>query len=252
MNHHLLQILVLSFALSLLAASAFDGRLNDPPPPAIISIRGEGTVSAAPDTATITLGVTSDGTTARDALTLNNQEMDRIMTQMKLLGFPDKDLQTSSLRLHPRYIYKRESDPEMTGYRASSDLTIRIRDIKRTGTVLDKAVSMGINIVMDKIQFSISDPTDILQEARRKAVHDAKTKAECIVAELGCRLGRISCISSASGHSNPMFIQQMQHRASKAEAFSAYSSSPPPPIAAGENSYKVAVDITWEIDQSNK
>mmetsp|Transcript_19679 Transcript_19679/g.29644 ORF Transcript_19679/g.29644 Transcript_19679/m.29644 type:complete len:97 (-) Transcript_19679:527-817(-) len=90
-QHKLLQILVLSVVLLPLAvsasasATAYNGQLKDhPPSPAIISVRGEGTVSAAPDTATITLGVTSGGKTARDALNRNNQEMDRIMKQLKL------------------------------------------------------------------------------------------------------------------------------------------------------------------------
>ena len=256
-QHKLFQILVLSFVLLPVAASASatatacNGQLKDhPPSPAIISVRGEGTVSAAPDTATITLGVTSDGKTARDALNRNNQEMDCIMKQLKLLDFQDKDLQTSSLRLHPRYNYDRQGESEkVKGYRASSHLTIRIRDIEKTGTVLDKAVSMGINHVIDNICFSISDPKDILQKARRKAVHDAKTKAETIVSELGCRLGRISCISTESGHSYPMPPMQMQH-GSRSVGFSQHSTPPLPTIATGENSYKVSVDITWEIIQT--
>eukprot|EP00984_Skeletonema_dohrnii_P006619 scaffold2365_cov77-Skeletonema_dohrnii-CCMP3373.AAC.22 len=229
-QHKLLQILVLSVVLLPLAvsasasATAYNGQLKDhPPSPAIISVRGEGTVSAAPDTATITLGVTSG----------------------------DKDLRTSSLRLHPRYNYDRQGESEkVKGYRASSHLTIRIRDIEKTGTVLDKAVSIGINHVIDNICFSISDPNDILQKARRKAVHDAKTKAETIVSELGCRLGRISCISTESGHSYPMPPMQMQQQMSRSVGFSQHSTSPLPTIATGENSYKVSVDITWEIIQT--
>eukprot|EP00985_Skeletonema_marinoi_P004666 scaffold2024_cov123-Skeletonema_marinoi.AAC.7 len=102
--------------------------------------------------------------------------------------------------------------------------------------------------LIDNILFSISDPKDILRKARRKAVHDAKTKAESIVSELGCRLGRISCISTESGHSYPMPPMQMQH-GSRSVGFSQHS-TPLPTIATGENSYKVSVDITWEIIQT--
>ena len=139
------------------------------------------------------------------------------------------------------------------GYTASNDLTIRIHDIEATGLILDKAVSLGINNVMNGIQFTNAaiqkNPHEIFTEARQAAVRDAKTKAETIVAELGVKLGNIHSITegSNSNRGNNLSGRGMPEMAMR----SAMADSTSVPIASGENSYSVSVDIRWEIDQSS-
>lgn len=234
-----MRTLLVILSLALLATAARASFSNTPP---VLSVRGEGTVHVAPDMATITIGVTSEGKTARDALTQNNQDMERIMAEMKSVGIEDRDLQTASFRLHPNYQYKKDP-PKLIGYSASNDLTIRIRDIEATGSILDKTVSLGINNVMNNIQFSNADPREILKEARKAAVRDARAKAETIVSELGVRLGPINSISEGSSETPTMGMRPRYAQARAMESSSV-------PIASGENSYRVAVDISWVIDSN--
>lgn len=234
--------------LCALSAAAASAAASDHAP-ALISVRGEGTVEVPPDTAVVTMGIKSEGKTAREALHKNNHDMESILGKLKSLeGIDeDKDLQTSNFRLQPKHVYNKNTNiNEIVGYTVSNDLTVRIRDIATTGTILDTAVSLGINDVTNGIQFTnTKNPDDIYTEARKKAVRDAKTKAQTIVGELGVQLGKIYSISEGTSKVDLVggrggVQQQMMSKS---------MSSSSVPIASGENSYSVVVDIRWEIEK---
>ena len=215
--------------------------------PAIISVQGVGTVSVAPDMAVINLGVVREAKTARAALTANNEAMSKVLATFKEMGIEDKDLQTSNLNISPRYHHpKRNSNgeqkaPMIVGYVVNNDLTVRVRDLDSVGVLLDQAVTLGVN-QGGAIQFTNSDASKIMQEARIAAVKDARSKAETIVSELGVELGKLSSISEGSHTPRPVGI-----RHAKAMAFDSVQESVP--IAAGENTYRVNVNINWELNQ---
>lgn len=217
----------------------------------IISVRGEGTISAEPDTAILTMGITSEGTTAREALSKNNQDMERIHAKLQsVLQDSKNNIQTSNFRLMPTYKphdHRNPSPPQIIGYSASNDITIRIYDLNKTGSILDTAVDLGINNIMNGIQFTNTpqQTQDFLAQARREAVRNAKSKAETIADELGVTLGKIQSISEGSnGDDRPSPPYMMETMARSAGGGSV-------PVASGENSYSVTVDIRWEINQES-
>lgn len=220
------------------------------PPPALISVRGEGSVEVAPDMATITIGVTCQGKTARVALTKNTQDMNSILAEMKGQGIEEKDLQTSNFRLSPVYDHnERQVPPPITGYQVANDLTIRIRDLKSAGQVLDTAISLGGNRVVDGIVFGHSNTKDSLQQARIAAVRDARLRAETIVSELGVSLGDIDSIVEGEA----VVPERGMHPGIVKEFMSLSMSSgrrhAPVPLASGESTYRVTVNINWRIIQ---
>ncbi|MEL6702197.1 MAG: SIMPL domain-containing protein [Pseudomonadota bacterium] len=211
-----------------------------------ISIQATGTVAVEPDIATIQLTVLREGETAREALSANSIAMSQVLSQMEEEGIAKRDLQTSNFNLQPRYSQRpriKTSEPfvpEIIGYTVFNSLTVRVRDLSKLGIILDKAVTLGVNSG-GGISFGSSKPEEALAEARAIAMKNAIAKAETLTGAAGARLGRILTISEQGRRP-----QMARMRAAKMELA---SDAMPVPVAAGEGSYAVNVNVTWEIAQ---
>ncbi len=255
MNHRAITFLAASFSAIMLAgifagamalrAAAQEASMSDMSKhPARIVVTGEGKATAAPDTAILDLTVLRDAKTAREALTANNDAMSKVLDAMKKSGIADRDLQTGSIVIQPQYVYPNEKNglkaPSITGYSVSNSLTVRVRDLSKVGDVLDQSVTLGVN-QGGNLTFINDDPAAIINEARRRAVADAINKAKTLADSAGVGLGRVIEISEESHP--PMPIARAQFKALAAAPQDSV------PVAAGENSYNVNVNITFEIKQ---
>ena len=190
-----------------LAAVALGGALLTAPvlaqvvPPATISVTGEATVSVPPDLAQINGGVTSEAKTAREASEANNAAMGKVLQALKGAGIEEKDVQTSRLSLQPQSASNRTGPPAISGYRASNRVTIRVRDVTKVANVIDTLVGAGANEI-GGINFVVSQASKLLDEARERAVADARRKAEIYAKAAGVTLGAPLSISEA-GNSAP-------------------------------------------------
>jgi len=215
-------------------------------PVSVISLNGTGSVSVAPDMAILSFGVVEEAKTAREALDKNNRAMSAILEAMKQEGIEDKDLQTSGFNIQPRYFYpKRKANgeqpaPEITGYRVSNTLTIRVREIDKAGSILDLSVTLGMNSG-GNVQFTNSDTSAVLKEARIKAVRDAMEKANTLAQAAGVSLGNILNITETVDRPRPIAIAQARSLNVQEDASV--------PIATGENTYRVTVQMSWTISQ---
>jgi uncharacterized protein len=220
----------LSVAAPALAQSEF---------PAAISVTGEDTLSVRPDLAQIDAGVASDAKTAREASEANNTAMAKVLAALKGAGIEDKDYQTSRLSLQPQYAPNRNGPSPIVGYRASNRVTIKVRDVAKVATVIDTLVTAGANDI-GNINFTVMQASKLLDEAREKAVADARRKAEIYAKAAGVTLGAPLSISE-EGAPAPMFraktlaMAPMESRA--------------PPVAQGEELLSVTVSVTWAIKQ---
>lgn len=210
-----------------------------------ILVTGEGSVELAPDMAILTLTVTREAETAGSALDANSAAMTDVLTAMKAAGVKEKDLQTSRFSIQPRYFHppvkpsgKREA-PQISGYTVRNSLTVRVRDIGAVGTILDKSVSLGVN-EGGNISFTNDDPSEAIMQARTRAVENAMTKAKTLADAAGIKTGRILEISEYASNPRPMHM---------AADVSMGRSGNAVPVAAGENSYKVTVNVSIEIEQ---
>jgi uncharacterized protein len=118
---------------------------------------------------------------------------------------------------------------------------VRVRDLGKVGNVLDQSVTLGVNQGGD-LNFVNDDPSTTINEARKRAVADAINKAKTLTEAAGVDLGRVVEISEQSRR--PMPIARAQFKAMAAPA-----QEDAVPVAAGENSYDVSVNITFEIKQ---
>ena len=211
--------------------------------PPTIMVTGEGRVDVAPDLATISLGVTNEADTAKEALDANTAALQAAIDRLKAAGIEDRDIQTSGLSLGPRYDYNRtnpDGSAQITGFIASNMVTVRVRVLDQLGAVLDAVVTDGAN-TLGGVSFGLQEPDPVLDEARKDAVADARRKAELYAAAAGVTLGKVRSIAEQSGFAVPMPMPMAEASLSKAAA--------PVPIAGGEVSVTANVTIVYEIGE---
>jgi uncharacterized protein len=203
---------------------------------------GEGSVSLAPDMAVLSLTVNREADTARSALDANSAAMTEVIAAMEKEGIAARDMQTAGFSIQPRYVYPKprgEKPPQIVGYTVRNSLTVKIRDLERLGELLDRSVSLGVN-EGGNVRFSNDDPTAALSQARKAAVEDALARIRTMADAAGVGVGSIIAITESSGMSGPRPMMESMAMARAADAV---------PIAAGENSYRVAVTVSVAIDQ---
>jgi uncharacterized protein YggE len=220
-------------AATLLAAPALAQTM---PPPAI-SVTGEATVSVAPDQAQIDGGVTSDARTAREASDANNAAMGKVLLALKGAGIEEKDYQTSRLSLQPQFATPSKASERAQGilsFRASNRVTVKIRDVTKVANVIDVLVSAGANEI-GGIHFTVTQASKVLDEAREKAIADARRKAEIYAKAAGVTLGEPISISE-EGTPVPLYRGKM-----------AAPMAAGAPVAQGEETLSVTVSVSWAI-----
>jgi len=223
----------LAFALVTATWLAAPALAQTMPPPAI-SVTGEANVSVAPDQAQIDGGVTSDAKTAREASDANNAAMGKVLLALKGAGIEEKDYQTSRLSLQPQYAQNRAAPSPFVGYRASNRVTVRIRDVAKVANVIDVLVGAGATDI-GGINFTVSQASKHLDEAREKAIADARRKAEIYAKAAGVTLGEPISISE-EGAPVPLYRGKM-----------AAPMAAGAPVAQGEERLSVTVNVSWAI-----
>ncbi|WP_128253544.1 SIMPL domain-containing protein [Falsirhodobacter deserti] len=201
-----------------------------------IIVTGQAQAVAAPDMATVTLGVTTEGETAQAAMQANATELQRVMERLKAAGMAEADIQTTGLQLNPQWVQGEGEARRIDGYVAENMITLRVRQLDGLGEILDAAVADGAN-TLNGISFDLADPAPLLEEARRRAVEDAMQRARQLTEAADVRLGRIERISEGGDMSQPLPpMFRMEAAAST-------------PIAGGEVTRDAQVTIEFEIDE---
>jgi uncharacterized protein len=223
-------------------APAAETRLIDVTNDRWIEVTGEGAVSAAPDFARVTLGVTTAGKDAGEAMAANAKSASALVTLIKSEGVAPADIRTSTMSISPTFSQPspgQAREPAIIGYSVSNEVTVIVRDISRLGALLDKAVGAGANAIYG-IAYGENDPGALLDKARPLAVADARRKAEISARAGGAQIGRLMELTEQAGSEPPVGF-----------ATRAYMPSPPPttPIEAGEDKLRVTVTARFELTQ---
>ncbi len=208
-------------------------------PPAI-SVTGEASISVPPDLALVDAGVASDAKTAREASEANNNAMTKVLAALKAANVDPKDIRTSRLSLQPQYAPNRSGASPVVGYRVSNRVTVRIRDVTKLASVIDTLVGAGANDI-GNVSFEVSQASKLLDDAREKAVADARRKAEIYAKAAGVALGAPLSIAE-EGAVRPVFQAKMMRNAPMATS--------PTPVEQGEETLSVSVAVTWQIKQA--
>ena len=200
-----------------------------------VSVTGE--VSRVPDIANISAGVVTRAASATAAISQNAARMERVRAALKRAGIEDRDIQTSSINLNPEYRYQDNQAPVLTGYSASNQVSIRFRDIRNSGRILDALVAEGANQINGP-SLSIDKPEAALDEARTKALAAGRARAELYARSLGLRVGKLVSVSESGGYSGPQ--PMVMSRMAVAEAAATK-------IDPGEQQLQVTLAMTFEL-----
>lgn len=241
MRNAVLAIMANGLVMAALPAAAETPTLNE----AMISVSGEGEAALAPDMALVDLGVLREAETAAEALAANNTAMAEVLKAITEEGIAAKDVQTSGFTIEPQYRQTAAKDgsyepPVIVGYQVRNNVQVRVRDLDNLGKVIDRTVKLGVN-QGGNIRFTNEKPEEAIRQARSNAMAEAIDKARTLAEAAGVKLGRV--ISINENFMRPMPAPQMMMRASAKEMADSV------PVAAGENTYSVTVNISYAIAQ---
>lgn len=239
-RRHLPLALAAALALPQLAAAQEAPRADAPR----IVVVGEGEAAIAPDMAILTLSVLREADTAREALDAANAAIAEVIASVKEAGVEARDIQTAGLQINPRMVFPQGGDgtqqPRIVGYQVSNTLTIRVRDLASVGSIIDRAVTLGVN-QGGSIVFANADPSAVMTEARKRAVRDAIDRATTLAEAAGVGLGAVTEIAEQAFGPVPV---PFDGRAMRMEA-----AAQAVPVEAGENAYRVQVTVTFGLNQ---
>jgi uncharacterized protein YggE len=204
-----------------------------------LDIDATGEATRVPDVAVITAGVVTRSANAGAALQDAAGRMDRMIAALKRAGIADRDIQTSNVNLNPEYRYPDNQPPQLTGYTASSQLTIRFRDIRNSGKILDALVAQGANQISGP-NLVIDKPEAALDEARTKAIATGRARADLYARALGLRVVKVVAISESGGNYAPPPPPPPMPMMARAEAAQTK-------IEPGEQRLQVTVAMTFEL-----
>lgn len=224
-----MRIFVISVVSFIAVAAALPAQAADK----LLTVTGEATVAVAPDTAVIRIGVTSSAKTAREASEGNAKQVTSVLAAIKDSGVSDRDVQTSRLSLQPQYDPNKSGTARLLGFQITNQLTVKIHDIDRLPSFLDRAIAAGAN-EMSGIEFIVSEQSKLLDRARDDAIGDAKRKAELYAKAAGVKVGQVVTIAEEGSSPPPRPMVQ----AMRAGAV---------PVAPGEQMLRASVSVTYAI-----
>jgi uncharacterized protein len=169
-----------------------------------ITVTGNGSVKAAPDTADFSFGVETQGETSAQALDKNNEAVQTVIAAVKTAGVAAADVQTQQVSVSPRYA---SDGQKIVGYSAVNSVNVKVRDISKAGAVVEAAVDAGANQVYGPT-FSIASQSGLYRDALKKALDDARSKAEAIAADAGVSLGEITTIVEGGTFGPPVPLSE--------------------------------------------
>ncbi|WP_313394508.1 SIMPL domain-containing protein [Sphingobium yanoikuyae] len=209
----------------------------------VVTLNVTESVEAAPDVATIGTGVQTKAPTAAQAMKDNAAKMDGLIAALAKAGIAKADIQTSGINLNAQYDYSNRdgqpSGPRFLGYEASNQLSVKVRDVKKVGALLDTLVQAGATNINGP-SFSAEDPSPLQAQARATALKTAKAKADFYAQAAGYRSARLVSISeSSSGGNAPMPLMAARFKADAA----------PTPVEPGQVSASISLTVQYALER---
>jgi uncharacterized protein len=197
-----------------------------------ITVTGVGTTTSVPDEAAFTIGVQTEGPTAREALAANSEQMRRVIAAVRSAGVAKSDVKTQDVSVSASYA----DEGRIDGYSARNSVLVTIHDLSKAGAILDAASNAGANEVYGPM-LSRSDEDAIQAKALREAVSNARKKAEALAAAAGVSLGRVTAISEGFSAGPQPYAEGAPSLRAKADT----------PIEPGTQDTQAAVTVTFAI-----
>lgn len=206
-----------------------------------VAFVGQGKILAKPDVAVLNFSVLTEAETSKSAQEANSVRSKAVGTFFKKQNIEDKDIKTISYNIYPQYNYPRDGIPKIKGYQVNQTYEVKIRNLDNVSAILDGIVSAGANQVSN-LRFEIDNPEKLKDQARAKAIENAKGKANTLKSQLGVDLGKIINFSeNVAGYPAPMYEY------SSYKGAMGMGGAANPDVQTGENEITVNVTVTYQI-----
>lgn len=206
-------------------------------------VSGMGEVTVVPDVANITLGVSAQAATVAEAQQQASNAMTKVMDALIQGGVAKNDIQTQQFSIQQVTRYDKDTQQNIViGYLVTNTVNAKLRDINKAGNIIDAVAAAGGDLTrVNGISFSVDDPTRYYNDARQKAMNDAKTKANQLADLGGIKLGNPTYITEGVSYPGPRSVY------SEAMSGGAVPAPIVPPISAGETKITVNVQVAYSI-----
>ncbi|MDP3003893.1 MAG: SIMPL domain-containing protein [Candidatus Azambacteria bacterium] len=205
--------------------------------PQMVSFTGEGKIKAAPDTAKVEIGLITEGKDSISVQNENSSKMNAVIKFLKEQKISEEDIKSSAYSLSPKYEYNKGKST-LVGYILNQILEVTIRDLNKTGEILDGAVSNGANQI-NSISLFVDKPEELKNKAREAAVKQAKEQALAASKIAGFSLGRIVGFSENTFGQMPVYETMVRT--------SGGGVAPAPQIEPGAQEITINVTLTYLI-----
>ena len=206
--------------------------------PRTISVTGSGSAEAAPDLLTLSIGVECRREDVGAAYGEAGRVSAAITAALREYGVANPDITTSGLNVRAEVNWQEGRGQVVSGYLASSVLSVRLRELGASSEVIAAAVAAGGNDVrLNGLELGFADPAAVTARAREAAWQDALTTAGHFASLAGASLGKVVSLTQQTGHPAPIPVAKMQ-RAAAVESLT---------VEAGESSISATVNVVWEL-----
>lgn len=207
------------------AAGAHDGARQ-------VTVVGSGQVQGVPDTLTADVAMEFTAPDVSSALNQSSQRQQAVIDALAGSGIDRKDISTTQVSVQPQF-----TDNTISGYRASNAVKVKIRDTAKASQTLALIASTGGDATrINSVDYSITDDSDLVRDARARAFDDAKNRAEQYAGLSGLHLGKVISISEQPGGSTPPPPTPMPRAAMQAV-----------PLEPGQQTVDFSVTVIWEL-----
>lgn len=219
----------------------------------VINVTGTGEVFAVPDIADITFSVREEGKTVSETQKSVTKKIDSALAFLKSSGIAEKDIKTTYYNAYPKYEYQgsgvtpaiyppQPGKQVLVGYEVSQSISVKVRDTDKAGAILEGIAKAGISEISGP-NFSIDDDEALKTQARKKAIDDARKKAEILADDLGVKIVRI--VTFSEGGNYPVYYAKAMSMDSGMGGGATEARAPSLPT--GENKITSNITITYEI-----
>lgn len=217
-----------------------------------ISVSGEGKVTIKPDIAVFNAGVVTESKKIGDAQQENTRRSNAVLAFLKGKEVKEKDLKTVGYTIFPQYQYfdvppcyaapcPPRRPPEITSYQVRHTIEIKARNLDIVDSLLEGVVINGANEV-GSVSFTVEDEEAAREEARKKAIEHARSKAKILAHDLGMRLGDMVSFSEG-GSPVPLYARGLEAYGKGGDSVGGFA----PEVAPGEQEIQSFVTITYEF-----
>ncbi len=205
-----------------------------------ISISGEGKVSAIPDIAYVSVGLSVEKKKISEAQAENTKTMNSLLEKLKALGIEKKDIKTTNYNIYPNYDYP-DGKQVLRSYTVSQDVQVKIRQTEKVEEVIKIAGDLNLNQI-GGLAFDVDDREKYREEARIKALENAKTKAEDLASVMNVKLGKVISFYESEGYDSapyPMYAKS---------EYGIGGGGAAPAVEAGSQEIVIVATVTYELD----